>query len=55
VRPFGGSVSLLRGTPEQNASLDMFGPVPGLDLMARIKDQFDPRRVLGPGRFVGGW
>jgi glycolate oxidase FAD binding subunit len=51
----GGTVQLLRGTPEQNASVDMFGPVPGLDLMARIKAQFDPTGLLGPGRFVGGW
>jgi glycolate oxidase FAD binding subunit len=33
----------------------MFGPVAALDLMARIKEQFDPAGVLGPGRFVGGW
>jgi glycolate oxidase FAD binding subunit len=51
----GGTVQLLRGTPEQSSTVDMFGPVPGLDLMARIKAQFDPLGVLGPGRFVGGW
>jgi glycolate oxidase FAD binding subunit len=50
-----GTVQLLRGTPEQNSGVDMFGPVPGLDLMERIKAQFDPLRLLGPGRFVGGW
>jgi glycolate oxidase FAD binding subunit len=59
LRPFfkalGGTVQLLRGTPEQKASVDMFGPVAALDLMARIKAQFDPAGVLGPGRFVGGW
>jgi glycolate oxidase FAD binding subunit len=59
LRPFfkalGGTVQLLRGTPEQKASVDMFGPVAALDLMARIKAQFDQAGVLGPGRFVGGW
>jgi glycolate oxidase FAD binding subunit len=53
--PLGGTVQLLRGTPEQKAELDIFGPVPALDLMARIKEQFDPGGVLGPGRFVGDW
>ncbi|MGH3098728.1 MAG: FAD-binding oxidoreductase [Streptosporangiales bacterium] len=33
---------------------DAFGPVPALDLMRRVKDQFDPARILAPGRFVGG-
>jgi glycolate oxidase FAD binding subunit len=51
----GGTVQLLRGAPEHNSGVDMFGPVPGLDLMARIKSQFDPTGLLGPGRFVGGW
>jgi glycolate oxidase FAD binding subunit len=55
IKALGGTVQLLRGTPEQKVDLDMFGPVPALDLMERIKAQFDPRHVLGPGRFVGGW
>jgi len=29
-------------------------PVPGLDLMHRVKDQLDPEHRLSPGRFVGG-
>jgi glycolate oxidase FAD binding subunit len=54
-KALGGTVQLLRATPEQQAGVDIFGPVPALDLMARIKAQFDPAGVLGPGRFVGGW
>jgi glycolate oxidase FAD binding subunit len=53
--PLGGSAQLLRASPTQMAGVDLFGPVPGLDLMERLKAQFDPNRVLGPGRFVGGW
>jgi glycolate oxidase FAD binding subunit len=34
--------------------LDRWGPVAGLDLMRRVKAQFDPQRRLAPGRFVGG-
>lgn len=50
----GGSVVVLDAPPEVKAGLDSWGAVPGLDLMCRIKDEFDPTRVLAPGRFVGG-
>lgn len=50
----GGSAVVLDAPPEVKASLDLWGPVPGLDLMRRVKDEFDPTRVLAPGRFVGG-
>ncbi len=34
---------------------DVFGPAPdSLALMRAVKARFDPRRVLSPGRFVGG-
>ncbi|WP_433326240.1 FAD-binding oxidoreductase [Spirillospora sp. CA-294931] len=36
------------------AGLDLWGPVPALPLMKRVKDQFDPDHRLSPGRFVGG-
>jgi glycolate oxidase FAD binding subunit len=34
--------------------LDRWGPIPGLPLMRRVKDQFDPGHRLSPGRFAGG-
>jgi len=51
---FGGAVVVLDAPAELKAALDVWGPVRGLDLMRRVKDQFDPTRVLSPGRFVGG-
>jgi glycolate oxidase FAD binding subunit len=51
---FGGAVVVLDAPAELKATLDVWGPVRGLDLMRRVKDQFDPTRVLSPGRFVGG-
>lgn len=51
---FGGTVVVLDAPPEVKNELDVWGPVRGLDLMRRVKEQFDPSRVLSPGRFVGG-
>jgi glycolate oxidase FAD binding subunit len=33
---------------------DPFGPVASLSLMRAVKQQFDPERMMSPGRFVGG-
>jgi glycolate oxidase FAD binding subunit len=49
-----GSVVVLDAPAPVRAGLDMWGPVPGLDLMRRVKDEFDPGHRLAPGRFVGG-
>ena len=40
--------------PRSRRRVDVWGPVPALDLMRRVKDQFDPDHRLAPGRFVGG-
>ena len=50
----GGSLVVLDAQPQTKAGLDSWGAVPGLELMRRVKQEFDPRRTLAPGRFVGG-
>ncbi len=52
--PQSGNVSVLRAPATTKASLDLWGAVPGLSLMRRVKDQFDPQHRMAPGRFVGG-
>lgn len=56
LAPGGGTVVVARGPRELRERVDPWGPVApaALDVMRRIKDEFDPRRVLNPGRFVGG-
>ncbi|GAA1737872.1 FAD-binding oxidoreductase [Luedemannella helvata] len=49
-----GSAVVTRAPRATSADLDVWGPVRGLDLMRRVKEQFDPGGVLSPGRFVGG-
>jgi glycolate oxidase FAD binding subunit len=50
----GGSAIVVRAPTATKAALDIWGPVPGLDLMRRVKREFDPDHRLAPGRFVGG-
>ncbi len=49
-----GSLVVTEGAPEVIATLDPWGPSPALDLMRRVKAEFDPRGTLNPGRFIGG-
>ena len=51
---FGGAVIILEAPREIKSAVDVWGPVRGLELMRRVKDQFDPEQLLSPGRFVGG-
>ncbi|REE99276.1 FAD-binding oxidoreductase [Thermomonospora umbrina] len=47
--------AVVRYAPEAvRQEIDLWGPVPALALMRRLKDQFDPGHRLSPGRFVGG-
>ena len=50
----GGSTVVVDAPADVKAALDVWGPIPALDLMRRVKDQFDPDHRLAPGRFVGG-
>nr|WP_279672460.1 FAD-binding oxidoreductase [Flexivirga meconopsidis] len=50
----GGSVVVLDAPRELRGAVDVWGPVPATAIMRRLKEQFDPARLLAPGRFVGG-
>jgi glycolate oxidase FAD binding subunit len=51
----GGTAMVVGCSPDLKQRIDVFGDVPPktLDLMRRIKQQFDPNGILSPGRFVG--
>ncbi len=50
----GGHAVVVDAAAAVKDALDVWGPVGGLELMRRVKDQFDPGHRLSPGRFVGG-
>ena len=50
----GGSAVVVDAPAAVKAGVDVWGPIPALDLMQRVKHQFDPDHRLAPGRFVGG-
>lgn len=56
VAEVGGHAMLRRAPAALRREIDPWGPLePGpLALMRALRDEFDPRRVLNPGRFVGG-
>ncbi|WP_433217956.1 FAD-binding oxidoreductase [Dactylosporangium sp. CS-047395] len=54
TRAGAGHCVVLTAPPPVRARVDVWGHVDGLDLMRRVKDQFDPAGTLAPGRFVGG-
>lgn len=50
----GGFLSVLSAPASFKQQLDVWGyPGPALDLMRRLKTQFDPENLLSPQRFVG--
>ena len=50
----GGSAVVVDAPAAVKDAVDVWGPVPAVDLMRRVKDQFDPDHRLSPGRFLGG-
>lgn len=52
---WGGYLIVLEAEPELKRQIDVWGDAGNaLDLMQRLKHQFDPHQTLSPGRFVGG-
>jgi glycolate oxidase FAD binding subunit len=52
----GGHATLMRGSPGLRAAIAPFEPQPDAlaALSRRLKQQFDPRGILNPGRLVAG-
>jgi glycolate oxidase FAD binding subunit len=52
---WGGSLVVLRAPLSIKKKVDAWGPAGDyLGLVRRVKEKFDPRGVLNPGRFLGG-
>ena len=51
-----GHATLIRGSPGLRATVPVFEPQPGplAALSRRVKDGFDPKHILNPGRMVEG-
>ncbi len=54
VVPSVASAVVAWAPPEVREMVDVWGPVPSLQLMRAVKDQFDPEHRMAPGRFAGG-
>ena len=55
VRRAGGAAVIERCPAGVKSSFDVWGDVDGaIAIMRRLKEQYDPTRVLNPGRFGGG-
>ena len=51
----GGSAIVEICPPEAKELIDVWGPSPSaMEIMRRIKRQFDPEGILNPGRMIGG-
>ena len=51
----GGSVVVREAPPAFKGRVEVWGPIGSrLELTRRVKEKFDPRGILNPGRFVGG-
>lgn len=52
----GGHATMIRAAEATRAAVDVFQPQPAplAALTARVKDSFDPKRILNPGRMYAG-
>jgi glycolate oxidase FAD binding subunit len=51
----GGSVVVREASPAFKRRVEVWGPLGSrFELSRRVKEKFDPRGILNPGRFVGG-
>lgn len=50
----GGSLIVTKAPQDVKDNVDVWGDSPALPLMRRLKQEFDPKTTLNPGRFVGG-
>jgi glycolate oxidase FAD binding subunit len=51
----GGSVVVREASPAFKERVEVWGPIGSrFQLTRRVKEKFDPRGILNPGRFVGG-
>ncbi len=55
LQKLGGTLVVLEAPLELKKNHDVFGPAnSAYPLMVRVKQQFDPKGTLAPGRFLGG-
>ena len=55
VRGVGGTAVVTHAPTRIKESLDVWGePTSAIDTMRNLKQQYDPNRLLNPGRFMGG-
>jgi glycolate oxidase FAD binding subunit len=54
IAPYDGGVVVVAAPVEVKRAVDVWGPARGIDVMRRVKAQFDPDNRMAPGTFVGG-
>ncbi len=55
VTSLNGNIVILQAPTSIKSEIDVWGEIgSSLELMKRLKSQFDPNGVMNPGRFVGG-
>ena len=55
IERLGGVMVVERAPAGEKRGIDVWGsPGRAIDIMRRVKEQFDPTHTLSPGRFVGG-